>query len=408
MARGACRQSAEQHPTPRVSLAVEKRKICIITGSRSEYGVLYWLMREVQTDPALELQVAVTGMHLSPAFGFTVGEIERDEMPIAARVEMQLSSDSRVGMTKSLGLGVLGFADALDRLAPDILVVLGDRYESLAAAQAAALAGIPVAHISGGEVTAGAVDEWIRHSITKMSWWHFVAAEPYRRRVIQLGEEPARVFNVGDPGLDSVRRLALVDASTVLNELGLEPHRPFFLVTYHPVTQSASDPRVAFAELLAALDRFPDVAVVMTHPNADAGGQALGQQAEQWCATHRDRARCVVSLGQLRYLSLMRSCEAVLGNSSSGIIEAPALHVATVNMGPRQDGRLKARSIVDCAEDRDAIETAIRHVLTPGFRRGLGDVTSLYGDANASQQIKNILVAATMPSSIGKSFNDLP
>lgn len=386
---------------------MKMRKVCVVTGSRAEYGLLHWLMREILADPSLELQVAVTGMHLSPEFGLTVKDIERDDMPIVARVETQLSSDSRAGMTKSLGLGLLGFADAFERLHPDVVVVLGDRYEILAASQAAALQGIPVAHISGGEVTAGAVDDWIRHSITKVAWLHFVAAEPYRRRVIQLGEAPERVFNVGDPGLDSIRRTPLLSMEALAADLGLAFSNPLFLVTYHPATLGDMSPRSAFEEVLAALEEFPDANVVMTKPNADAGGHELGNMAEAWCAGRKQRTRCVTSLGQLRYLSLMKHCDAVVGNSSSGIVEAPAMRVATVNIGHRQEGRLKADSIIDCAEDRDSIGAAIRKALSPGFKISLANTQSLYGDCNASAQIKEILSSTRFPTNLAKKFHDL-
>lgn len=384
-----------------------RRRICVVTGSRAEYGLLYWLMREIMSDPKLELQVVVTGMHLSPAFGLTVSEIERDGMPIVARVEMQLSSDTSVGMTKSLGLGLLGFADAFDRLRPDLVVVLGDRYEILAASLAAALQGIPIGHVCGGEVTSGAVDDWIRHSITKAAWLHFVGAESYRSRVIQLGEDPDRVFNVGGPGLDSIRRLQLLSLDALSNYLGLSLDKPLFLVTYHPATLGDIDPRFAFQEVLYALEAFPDAKVVMTKPNADAGGYKLGDMAEDWCSANEARARCVTSMGQLRYLSLMKYCNVVVGNSSSGIIEAPALKVATVNIGSRQEGRLKADSIIDCADDRYAIQAAIAKAMDSGFKHRLRDSKSLYGDCNASTRIKAILSSIQLPSNLAKKFYDL-
>ena len=384
-----------------------KRRICVVTGSRAEYGLLFWLMQEIMADPGLELQVAVTGMHLSPEFGLTVKDIETDGMPIAARVEMQLSSDSRVGMTKSLGLGLLGFSDAFERLKPDVVVVLGDRYEILAASQAAALQCIPVAHICGGEVTTGAVDDWIRHSITKLAWLHFVGAETYRRRVIQLGETPERVFNVGGPGLDSIRRLPLLSTDALEADLGINLKSPLFLVTYHPATLGILDSRSAFYEVLQALAMFPDATVVITKPNADAGGHELGEMAEAWCLARADQTLCVTSLGQLRYLSLMKCCDVVVGNSSSGLIEAPALKVATVNIGLRQDGRLKADSVIDCSENRDSIYEAINKALDKDFKRSLKFTKSLYGDCDTSAQIRTILSTFQFPANLSKKFHDL-
>lgn len=384
-----------------------RRRVCVVTGSRAEYGLLYWLMDDIRSDPTLELQVAVTGMHLSPAFGLTVREIERDEMPICARVDALAEGDDRAAMAKSLGQGVIGFAESLDRLHPDVLVVLGDRFEILAAAEAAALMGIPIAHISGGEVTEGAVDDWIRHAISKMAWWHFVAADPYKRRLIQLGEDPARVFNVGDPGLDSIRNLPLLDSAALAVELNLALASPLFLVTYHPATLGALPPDVAFGELLAALDQFPTATVVVTKPNADCGGHQLGRMAEDWAARRMAPTLCATSLGQLRYLSLMRHADVVIGNSSSGIVEAPALKTATVNVGFRQEGRLKADSIIDCEERQDAIIAAVRRALSREFQATLPSTVSLYGDSNASAQIKHLLATLPLPTSLAKHFHDL-
>ena len=386
---------------------MDKRKICIVTGSRAEYGVLRWLMFGIEAEPALKLQLLVTGMHLAPEFGLTADEIIADGFVIDEKVESQLASDTRVGMVKSLGLGMIGCADAFRRLQPDIVVLLGDRYEILAAAQAASLLGIPVGHISGGEVTEGAVDDWIRHAITKASWWHFVAAEPYRQRVIQLGEAPGRVYNVGDPGLDSVRKLSLLDQAALEADLDIALNHPLFVVTYHPATLGKLPPEQAFQELLLALDRFPDASVILTKPNADAGGRLIASMAESWAKDRKAPTRCVISLGQLRYLSLVRLADAVIGNSSSGIVEAPALKVATVNIGTRQDGRLRALSIIDCDEDSAHIYAAIQHAISPEFRSGLADTISLYGDCDASRQIMNILASSSIPRQLSKGFHDL-
>ncbi len=382
------------------------RKICVVTGSRAEYGLLRWLLREIAEAPDLQLQILVTGMHLAPEFGMTVNEIVADGFAIDEIVESQLASDTPVGMVKSLGLGMIGCADAFRRLTPDVVVLLGDRYEILAAAQTASMMGILVGHISGGEVTEGAVDDWIRHAISKSAWWHFVAAEPYRRRVIQLGEAPERVFNVGDPGLDSVRKLPLMDRDALEGDLGLNLGSPLFMVTYHPATLGELAPEVAFGELLAALDHFPEATVILTKPNADAGGRAIARQAELWAAARPGTRLCVTSLGQLRYLSLVRLADAVLGNSSSGIVEAPALKVATVNIGNRQDGRLRAASILDCGEQRDAIETTLRQALTLEFRSSLPQTQSLYGDCDASRQIARILRTEPLPRRLAKHFHD--
>jgi len=383
------------------------RRIAVITGSRAEYGALRWLLRELRDDPRLSLQLIVTGAHLAPEFGFTVREIESDGFEIAERIECQLSSDLPAGMAKSLAVGMLSMPDALHRLRPHLLIVVGDRYEILASVQAAALMGIPIAHISGGEVTEGAVDDWIRHSITKASWWHFAAAEPYCKRIIQLGESPDRVFNVGDLALDSMRHLKLLEREALERELGMSLQAPVFLVTYHPATLGEMPPGQSFRRVLAALEQFPDARVVITKPNADAGGRELGALGEQWSSQQGERSRCFASLGQVRYLSVMKLASAVIGNTSSGVIEAPALKVPTVNIGPRQSGRLKASSIVDCDETTEAAVAAISKVLSPQFRQTLPGTRSLYGEGTAGVLIKDFLAVAALPKSLAKPFHDL-
>jgi UDP-hydrolysing UDP-N-acetyl-D-glucosamine 2-epimerase len=386
---------------------MNERRICVVTGSRAEYGLLRNLMRGLKARADVCLQVLVTGMHLVPEFGMTIQEMRSDDITIDECIESQLASDSTTGTAKSLGLGIIGCTDALRRLQPHIVVLLGDRYEILGAAISASLLGIPVAHVSGGEVTEGAIDDWIRHAITKASWWHFVAANAYRDRVIQLGEAPERVFTIGDPALDSINDLPVLDRSTLEEFIGLPLAAPLFLVTYHPATLGDKKPEQALAELLAALDDFPQATVVMTHPNSDAGGRLLTEIIEAWAASNTHRARCVASLGQVRYLSLMRLADAVIGNSSSGIVEAPALRVATVNVGPRQDGRLKASSIVDCPEIRHDISSAIRQVLAPDFRAALPQTVSLYGESGASARMTDWLATAPLPDSLRKRFYDV-
>jgi len=382
-----------------------KRRICVVTGTRAEYGLLKPLMREIAHDAELELQVIATGMHLSPEFGLTYQEIVRDGFTIDARVEMLLSSDTAVGTAKSMGLGVIGFADALERLRPHLLVVLGDRFEILAAAQAAVVARVPIAHIHGGEVTEGAYDECFRHAITKMSQWHFVAAEQYRRRVVQLGEAPERVFNYGAPALDLLQELAWIDRKALEASLGLPLQSPLFLVTYHPVTLGRTSPVAAFEEVLASLDQFPQATVVFTYPNADTGGRALIERLERWIAANERRARACPSLGQLRYSSLMRECDVLLGNSSSALIEAPALKKAAVNVGSRQAGRLKASSVIDAEENRTAIVAALQRALSPEFRASLAATESMYGAGDVSRRIAQTL--STVELTTVKSFFDI-
>jgi UDP-hydrolysing UDP-N-acetyl-D-glucosamine 2-epimerase len=382
-----------------------KRKICIVTGTRAEYGLLYWLMKEIGADPDLQLQLIATGMHLSPEFGLTYQQIEADGFTIDAKVEMLLSSDSPVGIAKSLGLGVIGFADVLDRLKPDILMALGDRFEILAAAQAALVARIPIAHIHGGETTEGAFDESIRHAITKMAQWHFVGAESYRKRVIQLGETSDRVFNFGAPGLDHLQRIEWMDSPSLEKSLEIKLDPPVFLVTYHPATLSQREPNAAMNELLSALDEFSQATIILTYPNADTGGRPLIEQLDQWVTTNKHRAKAFVSLGQKRYLSLMREADVIIGNSSSGLTEAPALKKATVNIGDRQKGRLKASSVLDAEENKIAIVVAINKALSADFRADLSATESLYGSGDVSHQIKNKLKTVALQTQ--KAFFDI-
>ncbi|MHB1099936.1 MAG: UDP-N-acetylglucosamine 2-epimerase [Burkholderiales bacterium] len=365
-------------------------------------------MKEIQDDPELELQVVATGMHLSPEFGLTYKAIEVDGFSIDAKVEMLLSSDTSVGVAKSMGLGAIGFADALDRLQPDILVLLGDRFEILAAAQAAMVIKIPIAHISGGEVTEGAIDDSIRHAITKMAHFHFVAAEPYRKRVIQMGESPGRVINCGDPGLDNIKRLRLLSRQELENQFDFSLGSQFFLVTYHPATLSHAAPAVAMQALCAALDHFPHAKIILTKPNADMGGRKLGEMVDEYATRHPERIYTSTSLGQVRYLSAMKYCDLVIGNSSSGIVEAPGMKKPTVNLGVRQEGRLKAASIIDCPEDEKSIVDAIKKALSPEFGRIVSETASLYGNCNASNQIKEFLKNADLNRFSRKKFYDLP
>ena len=386
---------------------MSKRKICIATGTRAEYGLLYWLMKEIQDDKDLELQIIVTGMHLSPEFGLTYKVIEDDGFVIDAKVEMLLSSDSPVGIAKSIGLGVIGFADALEWLKPDILVLLGDRYEILAAAQAAMVARIPIAHISGGEKTEGVIDEAIRHSITKMSHVHFVAADSYKNRVIQLGEQPERIFNFGDPGLENITRLKLLKRGELEKSLGFTLGEKCFLVTYHPVTLSENDSGEVMSSLFGALDCFPETKIIITKPNSDSGGRLIISMIDDYAAKQRARVFATTSLGQLRYLSALKHCDVVIGNSSSGIVEAPFMKKPTVNIGDRQRGRLKALSIIDCEDNSDSITSAISKALSPEFQQGLSRVNSLYGTGDVSLNIKECLKKINLKGIMMKQFYDL-
>ena len=399
--RAGC-QSAEQCYT---GVAGLKRKVAVFTGTRAEYGLLYWLMKDIQASEQLALQVIVSGMHLSPEFGETWKGIEVDGFPIDAKVEMLLSSDSDVGVVKSMGLGTLGFADALDRLRPDVLVVLGDRFEALAIVQAALIMRIPVAHLHGGEITEGAYDDAIRHAITKMAYFHFVATPTYRQRVIQMGESPERVFNVGAIGLDHLLRSPRMTRKELSESLEFELDSAFLLVTYHPVTMLAEDPVQSFNALLSALDQFPGHKIILTYPNADNGGRAIIPLLEDYALRNPGRVKAIPSLGFRRYLSAVAMADGVVGNSSSGIIEVPAFGVPTVNVGSRQAGRLAAASVINCEPDARSIEAAIRRACSADFASDCKEVVNPYGAGNAAQSIVDVL--ERFDGTYHKSFHDL-
>ncbi|MFC2992180.1 UDP-N-acetylglucosamine 2-epimerase [Halomonas tibetensis] len=384
------------------------RKIAIFTGTRAEYGLLYWLMKEIEQDESLELQLIVSGMHLSPEFGETVTAIEQDGFRIDARVEMLLSSGTGVGIAKSMGLGTIGFADALDRLRPDWLVVLGDRFEALAIAQTAMVMQVPLAHIHGGELTEGLIDEAIRHAITKMAQLHFTSTERYRNRVIQLGEQPERVFNVGAPALENIRRLKLLDQAELEHSLNFKFGQCPLLVTYHPVTLKESGGIESLRDLLTALEELlPDTKVVLTFPNADAHGRELIPVLQTFAKKHPESVLLTTSLGQIRYLSLMKICGAVVGNSSSGLLEAPAMGVPTVDIGIRQRGRLKPESVVQTEDDLEAIRRALKIALSPAHRQKCTQADNPYGDGKVAEKIINYLGNVSGKESIFKAFYDL-
>ena len=345
-----------------------KRKICVVTGSRADYGLLYWLMQDIKASNLFELQLVVTGMHLSPEFGLTVGIIDADGFKIDARVESLLSSDTAVGIAKAVGLGVIGFADVYERLRPDLILVLGDRFEIFAAVQSALFARLSIAHIGGGDVTEGAFDEAMRHSITKMANLHFVTNCDAAKRLEHMGENPDRIFVVGSPGLDHLHRSSSMDRATLEDELDFQFREKNFLITFHPVTLDSIPSADQLEELFWALDQFgSDTGMIFTMPNADTEGRVLIQQIERYVAS-RDNARSFASLGQKRYLGTMAIADVVIGNSSSGLYEAPSLQTPSVNIGIRQQGRLKAESVFDCIPEKEAIAEAISIALSFGHQ----------------------------------------
>ena len=383
------------------------RKICVITGTRAEYGLMRWVIQGIKDDPELTLQVIATGMHLSPEFGLTYREIEKDGFQIDRKVEMLTSSDTPVGIAKSMGLGLIGFADALSELQPDLMVVLGDRFEIFSAVSAALVARIPVAHLHGGETTEGAFDEALRHSITKMSHLHFVAAEEYRQRVIQLGEQPERVFLVGGLGIDNIKRLKLLDRAALEASLDFKFGQKNLLITFHPVTLETSTAADQMAELLAALAALRDTQLIFTMPNADTDGRALIKMVEQFVAQHAN-ARAYTSLGQLRYLSCIAQVDGVVGNSSSGLAEVPSFKKGTINVGDRQRGRLQAESVINCEPTRQGIEAALVKLYSADFKASLSQVRNPYGEGGASEQVVNTIKHYAIDGLAKKSFYDLP
>jgi UDP-N-acetylglucosamine 2-epimerase (non-hydrolysing)/GDP/UDP-N,N'-diacetylbacillosamine 2-epimerase (hydrolysing) len=384
-----------------------ERKIAVITGSRADYGLLKQTIDRIGKHEALELEIYATGMHLSPAFGLTVTDIEEDGFIVTEQVDINLVDDSALNISKSLAYGVSGFAGILDRNKPDILLVLGDRFEIMAAVIAALIARIPVAHIHGGEVTEGSFDDEIRHAITKMSHIHFVAADEYRKRVIQLGEDPENVFNVGAPGLDQINNTSLLDRDEWENQTGFSMSPTNFLVTYHPATLDPAASRHAVEELCKALDMFPDAGVIITSPNTDPGSMYIAEALEKYTEENRHRVRMFSNLGSRRYLSAIRLANVVIGNSSSGIIEAPFLKTPTVNIGSRQMGRIRAKSVIDCDETKESIVNAIQTALSDKFQAGLSSMQPVYGQGNTSEEIVGILATISLENLVKKRFYDV-
>jgi UDP-N-acetylglucosamine 2-epimerase (non-hydrolysing)/GDP/UDP-N,N'-diacetylbacillosamine 2-epimerase (hydrolysing) len=380
------------------------RKICFVTGSRADFGLLVWPMRAIQQTAGLKLQLIATGMHLSPEFGYTISHIRDEGFAVDDTVESLLSSDSGVGVAKSVGIGVIGFADAFARLQPDLVVVLGDRFETFAAAQAAMFMRLPMAHLFGGDVTEGAVDESTRHSISKMSHLHFTSNRDSTRRLMQLGENPARIHTIGSPGIDAIKRLKLMDRETVGREVGMPLGPRNMLVTFHPLTIETGHSVNALDELFAALSILdPQWRLFFTLANADAEGRALNNRIKAFVAS-RPNAIAVASLGQLRYISLMNQVDVVVGNSSSGVLEAPSLNVPTVDIGDRQKGRERASSVFNTPAERNAIVAAISKAAIHGRQ----PTVSPYGDGESSQRFANVIAAVPdFRELLKKGFYDL-
>ena len=369
----------------------ELRKIAIITGTRAEFGLLRPLIDIIESNDDYDLQLVVTAMHLSPEFGYTISEIEKANYRISKKVECVLSSDSAVGVSKSVGLALIGFADALDSLSPDFVFILGDRSEMLAAATAAMFANIPIGHIHGGDTTEGAYDEGIRHAITKMSYLHFASTEVYRKRIIQLGEAPERVFNVGAISLDSIKNLRLLSRADVEKSLDIKLARKNVLITYHPVTLEKESAKEQFQTILNALDTLKNTQLIFTHANSDKDGRLINHMIEDFVQRKCDKAVSFKSLGQLRYLSALQYVDFVIGNSSSGIVEVPYFNVPTINVGDRQKGRLAPQSVINCSSEKDSILAAIQQAFDPEFKKEITHQKQIYGRGNTSELILKII-----------------
>jgi len=384
-----------------------ERKICIVSGSRAEYGLLKSLMSEVQKSKKLNLQIIVTGMHLSSEYGLTFKEIEKDGFLINRKVEMLLSSDKPSSISKSTGLGLIGISDALDQLRPDLLVILGDRFEIYAAGIAALFNRVPIAHIHGGETTMGAFDESIRHSITKMAWWHFVAAKEYEKRVIQLGEDPSRVFNVGGMGVDAISKTKLLSKKEIEIKTGIKFLKKNLIITYHPVTLEDDTSKKKFQEVINALVDLKDIYIIFTMPNADSNSKVINKMIREFVSAHKERSIAFTSLGHINYLSAMQFVDGVVGNSSSGLTEAPTFKIGTINLGDRQKGRLKANSVIDTKSSSRQIKNAIKKLYSKNFKIILKSVTNPYGDGLATTKIISILKNKKLPGELKKEFYDL-
>jgi GDP/UDP-N,N'-diacetylbacillosamine 2-epimerase (hydrolysing) len=364
-------------------------------------------MKEIQSADEFNLQLVVTGMHCSPEFGLTYLQIENDGFNIDRKVEMLLSSDSEAAITKSMGLGIIGFADAYAELQPDLVVLLGDRFEIFSAAAAATVARLPIAHLHGGETTEGAFDEAFRHSITKMSHLHFTATEEYRQRVIQLGEQPEYVFNVGAPGIDNIQRIPLLPRNEFEESIDFALGKRNLLITFHPVTLEHSTSRAQFEQLLVALDRLEETNLIFTKANADTDGRVINEMIDAYVAANHDKAVVHTSLGQLRYLSALQFVDGVVGNSSSGLIEVPAFRIGTINIGDRQRGRIKAQSVIDCEPTTEDIIRGLDRLYSDAFQTLLAAVNNPYGDGGVAEKIVAELRRQSVQNILKKTFYDI-
>ena len=382
-----------------------KRKVCVITGSRAEYGLLYWLMKEIDSDKVLELQIIVTGMHLSEEFGNTYQQIEKDGFNIDKKVDISLTSDTELSICKSMGLGMTGFSEAFNILKPDLIVVLGDRFEIFSAVSSAMILRIPVAHIHGGEKTEGVIDEPIRHSITKMSHLHFTATNEYRNRVIQLGEQPSTVFNVGGLGIDNINKLKLLNKNDFEKALGFNLGDKNILITFHPVTLEVSTAKNQFQKLLDSVSKLNNTKIIFTKANSDTDGRIINSMINDYVAKH-DNTIAFKSMGQLNYLSALQFMDAVVGNSSSGLLEAPSFNIGSIDIGDRQKGRIKSDSVISCLPNKNSINAAFKELYSQRFQSIVSKVENPYGKGGASKIIVRKIRELSLDNIIKKTFYD--
>lgn len=385
---------------------MKKKKVCIITGSRAEYGLLYWLMKAIEESEKLELQIIVTGMHLSDEFGNTYLQIEKDGFNIDKKVDISITSDSEIAISKSMSIGLIGFARAYDELNPDLVLVLGDRFEIFSAVTAATISRIPIAHLHGGELTEGAIDEAFRHSITKMSHVHFVATQDYRNRVIQLGEDPQKVFNVGGLGIDNIFKLDLLSKTDFEKEVNFKLGKKNLLVTFHPVTLEKSTSKIHFQNLLNSLDLLTNTKIIFTKANSDIDGRIINKMIDQYVSIN-ENSIAFKSMGQINYLSALQFMDAVVGNSSSGLLEAPSFKIGTINIGDRQKGRIEAESVISCKSNTLSINKALTRIYSEEFQNTIKNSTNPYGDGGSADQILRIIENIDFYNIIKKSFYDI-
>ena len=385
---------------------MKKKKVCIITGSRAEYGLLYWLMKAIEESKKLELQIIVTGMHLSDEFGNTYLQIEKDGFNIDKKVDISITSDSEIAISKSMSIGIIGFARAYDELNPDLIIVLGDRFEIFSAVTAATISRIPIAHLHGGELTEGAIDEAFRHSITKMSHLHFVATEDYRNRVVQLGEDPQKVFNVGGLGIDNIFKLDLLSKRDFEKEVNFKLGNRNLLVTFHPVTLEKSTSKIHFQNLLNSLDLLTNTKIIFTKANSDIDGRIINKMIDQYVSKN-ENSIAFKSMGQINYLSALQFIDAVVGNSSSGLLEAPSFKIGTINIGDRQKGRIEAESVISCDSNTLSINKALIRIYSEEFQNTIKNSTNPYGNGGSADQILRIIENIDFYNIIKKSFYDI-